>query len=67
MQGGIMRKTFKARNVVIIKIQLLELIKSLKAFDSYDLIALQLEDLQFFQERQSFKLCYMIMSKMEVD
>lgn len=67
MQGGIMRKTFQARNVVIIKIQLLELIKSLKAFDSYDLIALQLEDLQFFQERQSFKLCYMIMSKMEVD
>ena len=53
--------------MVIIKIQLLELIKSLKAFDSYDLIALQLEDLQFFQERQSFKLCYMIMSKMEVD
>lgn len=62
-----MRKTFKARNVVIVKIQLLELIKSLKAFDSYDLIALKLEDLQFFQERQSFKLCYMIMSKMEVD
>ncbi len=67
MQGGIMRKTFQARNVVIIKIQLLELIKSLKAFDSYDLIALQLEDLQFFQNRQPFKLCYMIMSKMEID
>lgn len=67
MQGGIMRKTFQARNVVIVKIQLLELIKSLKAFDSYDLIALKLEDLQFFQERQPFKLCYMIMPKMEVD
>ncbi len=67
MQGRVKRKTFKAGDVVIIKDQFFELVESFKPFDSHDLVALQLEDLQFLEAGESFELYDVVMPEMKVD